>query len=273
MIYHTYTPSPPLSDFVHSFWASSYTESHPRVRILPRGTVELVINLTDDEICLYTSTHSEQSQRLPGIVISGAYAGAVDIDPMRHASMMGVHFKPGGAFALFGAAVGEIANIHLALEALWGRLAGELRERLCSASTARQRFWILEDTLTARLQGTIDHPAVPLALGLFGSEGTGNSVRAVAQRVGLSQRRFIQLFTAHVGLTPKLFCRILRFQHVREFVNQTSTLNWAQLALAGGYYDQSHLIRDFRKFSGLSPTDYLSRLGDIPQRSHALPIG
>jgi AraC-like DNA-binding protein len=87
--------------------------------------------------------------------------------------------------------------------------------------------------------------------------GVGDSVRAVAKRVGLSQRRFIQVFTAQVGLTPKLFCRVLRFQHVREVVVQASTLNWAQLALSCGYYDQSHLIHDFQEFSGLRPTDYL----------------
>jgi transcriptional regulator GlxA family with amidase domain len=67
------------------------------------------------------------------------------------------------------------------------------------------------------------------------------------------------VFTAQVGLTPKQFCRVLRFQHVRQFVHQASTLNWAQLALACGYCDQSHLIRDFQEFSGLRPTEYLGR--------------
>jgi transcriptional regulator GlxA family with amidase domain len=75
--------------------------------------------------------------------------------------------------------------------------------------------------------------------------------------VGLSERRFIQVFSAHIGLTPKMFCRVLRFQHVREVVNRAATLNWAQVALTCGYYDQSHLIRDFQQLSGLCPSDYL----------------
>jgi len=68
------------------------------VRILPRGTIELVINLSEDEVRIYDSGQPARCLRFPGIVISGAYAGALDIDPMQHASMMGVHFRPGGAY-------------------------------------------------------------------------------------------------------------------------------------------------------------------------------
>ena len=273
MRYFSHEPARPLGDFIHSFWDSTYAPSHPRVRILPRGTIEIVINLSEDEVRVYDSGQPEHCRRFPGIVVSGAYAGALDIDPMQHASMMGVHFKPGGAFPFFGAAVGELANSHLALEILWGRSAIELREKLCSAATTQQRFQILEETLTARLRCFSEHPAVSLALGIFGPAGIGDSVRAVAERVGLSQRRFIQVFTAQVGLTPKLFCRVLRFKHAREFLNQPETLNWSQVALACGYYDQSHLIHDFQEFSGLSPTDYLCVPGNGLMRSHVLVLG
>jgi AraC-like DNA-binding protein len=273
MRFDFHEPGPPLGDFVHSFWDSTYTSSHPRLRILPSGTVELVINLTEDEIRIYAPGQPGGFRRFPGIVVSGTYAGALDIDPMQHASMMGVHFRPGGAFRFFGAAVGELANIHLALEVLWGRSAIELREKLCAAVTPQKRLQILEETLKARLQWSTEHPAVSLALDIFGPSGSGDSVRAVAKRVGLSERRFIQLFTAHIGLTPKLFCRVLRFHRVRQVVNQTATLNWTQLALTCGYYDQSHLIRDFREFSGLSPTDYLCLCNDRVLRNYVPVIG
>jgi AraC-like DNA-binding protein len=257
MHYLSHEPAPPLGDFIHHFWHCADAPSQPRVRILPSGTIELVVNLSEDEIRIYDSARPDRSLRFPGIVVSGTYASALDLDPLQHASVMGVHFKPGGAFALFGAAVAEFANSHLSLEVLWGRPAVELRERLCSAATPQKRFRILEETLKARLRWSSEHPVVSRALDMFGPSGIGDSVRAVAKRAGLSERRFIQVFTAQVGLTPKLFCRVLRFQHVRKVVNQAATLNWAQLALACGYYDQSHLIRDFQEFSGVCPTDYL----------------
>jgi AraC-like DNA-binding protein len=241
------------------------------VRILPSGANELVINLSEDEIRIYDSGQPESCRRFPGIVVAGTYAGALDIDPMQRASILGVHFRPGGAFPFFGEAVGELANRHVALEVLWGRSATELREKLCSAPTSQKRFQILEEALTDRLQHFSEHPAVSLALDIFGPAGIGASVRAVAKRVGLSERRFIQVFTAQVGLTPKLFCRVLRFQHVRQVVNRPATLNWAQLALDCGYYDQSHLIHDFQEFSGLRPTDYLC-LRDKPLSRDHVPV-
>lgn len=257
MRYSSHQPAPPLGDYIHNFWHCADVPFDPRVRIFPSGTVELVVNLCEDEVRIYDSAQPDRYLRFPGIVVSGTYAGALDIDPLQHASIMGVHFRPGGAFPFFGAAVAEVANSHVALEALWGRPASELRERLCWAATPRKRFQILAEALIARLRWRSEHPAVSLALDIFGPSGSGDSVRAVAERVGLSERRFIQVFATQVGLTPKLFCRVLRFQHVREVVNQAATLNWPQLALACGYYDQSHLIRDFQEFSGLSPTDYL----------------
>lgn len=171
MRYSSHEPAPPLGKFIHNFWHFTDAPSHPRQRILPSGTNELVINLREDEVRINDSKQPEGYQRFPGIVVSGAYAGAFDIDPSQNASIMGVHFRPGGAFPFFGAAVAEFANSHLALEVLWGRPAIELRERLCAAATPQKRFQILEETLKARLRWLSEHPAVSLALDIFGPDG------------------------------------------------------------------------------------------------------
>ena len=100
------------------------------VRILPSGTSELVINLCEDEVRVYDSLQSDRCTRYSGVVVSGPYKGCLMIDPMPHSSIMGVHFKPGGAFPFLGAPADELADMHLDLETLWGRTAAELRERL-----------------------------------------------------------------------------------------------------------------------------------------------
>jgi len=272
MRHSTHKPAPPLGDYIDIFWQCIDAPLHPRAIVLPNGTIELVINLRDDEIRIYDALHPECYQRFPGIVVSGAYAGAFVVDPSQRRSIMGVHFKPGGAFRFLGPAVGELASTHLALETLWGRLATELRERLCAAATPQKRFQILEEILISRLQSVSEHPAVSFALDLFGPAGISDSVRAVAKRIGLSQRRFVQVFTSQVGLTPKLFCRVLRFKHAREFVDQGATPDWSQVALACGYYDQSHLIHDFQELSGLSPTEYLRLPSNPLARNHVRPL-
>lgn len=268
MQYCSCRPAPPLREFVHGFWHSTYTPSQPRVRILPSGTIELVVNLSEDQIRVYDFRNPKTIQCFPGIVVAGAYAGALDIDPMQHASMMGIHFRPGGGYPFFGVALRELVNSHLSLELLWGSAATELREKLCSATTPQQRFQILEQSLCARLHQSTQHPAVSLALDMFGVAGTGGSVKAVANRVGLSQRRFIQVFGSQIGLTPKLFCRVMRFNHVLESVERATKPNWCQMATDCGYVDQSHLIRDFQGFCGLSPADYLCLPSNRRIRSH-----
>ena len=78
-------------------------------------------------------------------------------------------------------------------------------------------------------------------------------MRKLARDAGLSDRRFIEVFRAEVGLNPKLFNRIARFQGVLEKVDPLPEPAWEQVALEYGYFDQSHLIRDFVEFSGFQP--------------------
>jgi AraC-like DNA-binding protein len=80
--------------------------------------------------------------------------------------------------------------------------------------------------------------------------------------MGISPRRFIQVFTQQVGITPKLFCRIQRFQSALNLIQHRQRHNWTQLALACGYYDQAHFANEFRVFSGLSPTAYFQVRGN-----------
>jgi methylphosphotriester-DNA--protein-cysteine methyltransferase len=103
------------------------------------------------------------------------------------------------------------------------------------------------------------HYAVSTALEFFRQHQAGPRVRETAKYLGLSQRRFIQVFKTEVGMTPKLFSRIQRFQQIRSFIQQTPAPNWADLAVDLGYFDQSHLIREFLEFSGFTPTDYVNR--------------
>ncbi|HYG63207.1 MAG TPA: helix-turn-helix domain-containing protein [Thermoanaerobaculia bacterium] len=259
MHYRSHTPAAPLSSFIERFWLCSDAPPHARERILPSGTIELVINLREDEIRTYDSSQPDRCTRYSGAVVSGTYSRFFVIDPFQHASILGVHFKPGGAFPFLGLPADELADAHVDLGWLWGAQAAELRERLCAAATAAARFSLLEQALLSRLiHSPARHGAVPAALGAFGQTGSEVRVREVAERVGLSHRRLIQVFAAEIGMTPKLYCRVRRFQRARALA-QTAAPDWASIAVDCGYFDQSHLIRDFLAFSGLSPADYLRR--------------
>lgn len=265
-----HTPAPALRGFVDRFWLCSDAPSHDRERIHPSGTVELVINLREDEVRIYDPDRPARARRFAGAVVSGTYARPFVIDPRQHASIIGVHFYPGGAFPFLGPRADELANDHVDLATLWGRAAGELRERLCESASAAERFAIMEQTLLRQLARPLKcHPAVSAALRAFEQSHGCVDVRRVARQVELSDRRFIEVFAAEVGLTPKRFCRVLRFQHARAEIGRNSAPDWARPALECGYFDQSHLIHDFREFAGMSPTSYVRQRNQPLLHNHA----
>jgi AraC-type DNA-binding domain-containing proteins len=274
MFYKTYTPGPPLDAFVDYFWLFEGGQTPRNERIIPSGTSELVVNLRDDEVRIQDREHPAKLQRFSGGVLSGAYSSVFVIDAMQHESMLGVHFKPGGAFRFLGTSATDLTDEHVDLVDLWGQSALELRERLCAASTDRNKFHVMKEVLNYRLsRSRKGHTAVPIALLLLGPTGKGARVRDVAREVGICQRRLNQVFAAQVGLSPKLYSRILRFERARALADQHRPLDWAQLAATCGYFDQSHLINDFQEFSGLSPCEYVHHhQPDSRLKSHHVPI-
>jgi AraC-like DNA-binding protein len=99
-----------------------------------------------------------------------------------------------------------------------------------------------------------NHPVVTFAMRAFLS---GGSVTQIAQRTGYSHRHFVEIFWSQVGLTSKRFHRLYRFRRVVETVHNQTGVDWPEVGLSLGYFDQAHLIHDFREFSGLTPTEYL----------------
>lgn len=268
-VYHTYIPRPPLADFVHKFWLyEGDNMPHAKERRLPDGSLELVINLHEDSIRVYDRQHTDQFQHFRGCVISGPHSECFVIDTACQVSIMGVHFKPGGAFPFFPLPADELQEAHVPLDILWGTSASDLREQLLEARIAESRFRILEQSLLAHAARPLArHPAVAFALQQFQGVPPYPNTRMVAdviEHIGLSQRRFIQVFREEVGLTPKLFCRVQRFQEVLHLIEKSQQIEWIDIALTCGYFDQAHFIHDFRAFSGLNPGAYFTQRGEHP---------
>jgi AraC-like DNA-binding protein len=270
--YHFTTPDRPLAGFVERFWHLSDAPSHSKERIMPSGTMELVINLHEDEVRIYDGKCPERCKRFSGSVVAGPYGGPLVIDTREHAAIIGIHFKPGGAFPFLGVAANELANSHVDLAALWGPSAVELRERLHEAAIPLERLHILERALMDHLFRPLErHPAVSFALHAWERNESDLSVGEVAREAGVSHRRFIQLFERETGMSPKLFFRVRRFQRALASAQRRAGPDWARLALEAGYCDQSHFIRDFQIFSDLSPGEYGRQRSEDVMQNH-VPI-
>lgn len=254
----SYRPRPPLADLVDRLWLSQGSApAHPMERLLPDATVELIINLHQDRIHLYDRNDYHRCGTAPGCIVSGPRSQFFVIDTQDQMATMGVHFWPGGAFPFFRVPLSKLADQSVALDLLWGSAAAELRERLLATSTPATRFRVLEAFLLEQLATPRKrHPAVSFGIQQLRAVEQ-QSVAHVVDKAGFSQRRFIQLFSEQVGLAPKRFCRVSRFQRIIQLVHGTGEVDWAELAVDCGYYDQAHFIHDFQSFAGITPTTYL----------------
>jgi AraC-like DNA-binding protein len=207
--------------------------------------------------------------------VVGARSTYEIIDNSDLTCIIGLVFQPGGFSALMGAPADLFANRFINLEDLWGREAAALRDRLVQLPAPNARLAFLEAFLCRKLalrpsRSPLDaHPAVGFALDRFRHVPSAISVAEVARGTGWSERRFSQLFREHVGLPPKVWCRIQRFQHAVRQLHGGPEIRWDDLALDCGYYDQSHFANEFRAFSGIDISTY-SAAGRTPWANHVL---
>lgn len=236
-------PSGPLADFVDLIWISEhYSAPHAQERLMPGGAMSVVI------------TWNAQGEIWRGA--SGVQTKSLTLDTSKPFSVAGVSFKAGGGFPFFPMPAGELHNLTVPLDAVWGRRADDVCEQLMDAPTPPRKAGVLECALLAAARGRLDrHGAVRHAISQLSRQRT---VASVADGIGLSQRRFIEIFRNEVGVTPKSFSRVRRFQHVLGAVEDMQDVDWSGVALSAGYFDQAHFIHDFRDFAGVSPSTYLT---------------
>jgi len=261
-----YIPHLPLCKFVDYFWfVEGWDLPHTRERLFPSARMELVIDLSENKALQNSRGSCSPTNKLQTPILSGAYSESSIIEIAPLSCMIGIQFKPGGSFPFFNPPADELHNKRVALTDLWGMTALKVQEQLLAAPTVDACFHLLEQILLAQTVKILKlHPAVVYALDEFQQTSSGYAVADVVAQTGLSSRRFIQLFREQVGLTPKLFCRIQRFQQSLEAIAREKEIKWISVANACGYFDQAHFINEFRAFSGLNPTAYLTQRGENP---------
>ncbi len=257
MIFATRRPAPPLDAHISALWLF-HCAPRPFAleRVLPNGGAQLIVNLKEDQTRTYDAA-SGRCRALPGSTLGGVATRFQIIDTAEQEHVAGVVFRPGGTTAFFPTPAHALTDNDVPLDALWGaRATARLREQLLDASTPEAALDVLEWTLRAALLGRTRHPAVAFALDAFMRRPDVGRVGDVKDAIGLSPKRFIERFKAEVGVTPKRYCRLLRFQHAVRRAHAAQAVDWTEVAAASGYFDQAHFIHDFREFSGLTPTAY-----------------
>lgn len=166
---------------------------------------------------------------------------------------VGAMLQPGVSRALFDVPAEELAERHVAVEDLWGSNSLDIRSQLLEINSLQQRLDIFESFLVSKLPEDADvHPAVMYALSQLSPVA---DIGRIVMETGYSHKHFIELFRSFVGLSPRLYCRLLRLQEVLKSIDGSNS-RWIQIAAEHGYSDQAHFNREFREFTGLSPGEY-----------------
>jgi AraC-like DNA-binding protein len=176
----------------------------------------------------------------------GLWSGYHIMTAPQNTQIINVSFKPGGAYPFLQLPLAELNNQIVALDAIWGNLAGEIRQRLYAAPTIQARF----------------------------------ALQALSDSIGISQKHLIAQFKRMVGGTPKELARLYRFQRVLHRLDPTRPVDLSLVPRQSSYYDQSHLSKEFEAFTGHNPTDYLRLRDQVyvehPEQDHytnQLPTG
>jgi AraC-like DNA-binding protein len=229
---HEQPPIAPFSRWVECGWFLDSAQPIAGHRVPPDGCLDIVYDRTDGLRVIGTMTR-EQRFHFP-----------------QGAQLAGIRFRPGMAGTFLGVHAVELTDASVPLEDLWSRRARDLKRQLDDAGSMQAVMHILLGNLPAPAAALTPTQRAIESLAI----AHGNAdLEVAARQANLSPRHFRRRCLEESGLPPKLLCRVLRFRHACRMAGEEDRLNWPDIALEAEYFDQSHLIRDFQKFTGHAP--------------------
>ena len=251
MLYREIQPSPALARFVECFWTLESDAGTPATqpeRLLPDGCVELILNFGER---FREHKDDGKAERQPQHLLVGQMTRPILITPTGSVQLLGARFHPGGTLPFFRFPMQELTNRVTDLEALSSEFQNDLI-RCGDEASSVLKIAAVEKLLVERVRSCRHDSSLVSLVTKLVQNGGQVSVDQLATDAGVSSRQLQRRFLLEVGIGPKLLSRILRFQQIFRAVDRRDD-GWAAVAADCGYYDQAHLIRDFREFARQTP--------------------
>jgi AraC-like DNA-binding protein len=225
----------------------------------PSGSVGLIVGFGPPVGVAYPRRRAGSAATVTSFV-AGLHDSYAVVESAEWQHGVQVELTPIGAHMLLGVPMHAFANRVVALEELVGTVAARLAERLSEAASWEGRFAVLDDLLASRLAAAREpSPAIARAWWRLSETGGRLGIAALGRELGSSRQYLVAGFREEVGLPPKTLARILRFQGAIRLLERDGGSRLTSIAHRSGYYDQAHFNRDFREFSGRTPTEFLAR--------------
>ena len=247
MQYAEVDPAPPLAQYVRCIWSfdDDSGQGAPQ-RIVPDGRPELVVHCT----LPYREIEAGRAIAQTRILFAGQLTRPLWLKPGPRSRVIGVRFHPAGAYRFLGQPLDTFTDVRVAVASLWPEEETRLWSEVSAAKETSTRIKAIERFVERRI----------VASGVAEDEIVSRCVAAmqeeVATQAGIGRRQLERRFRKVVGISPGTLSDILRFRRVFDAIEHDSARPWTDAAAAAGYYDQSHLVRDFRRFVGCTPTEF-----------------
>ncbi len=257
-----YAPRTALAPFIKSISIIKRDDNAPEIFHIPDGSTTLFLRLRS----LAAKSANGDFPKTSGVInLIGTRTRAVRKSPGSVPLAIAVRFRPGGAYPFFDLPFSEITDQIVSLEDVWRDESARLDDFLWVADDNRSRLTLLQDALQRRLLRQAKHNSELLRMGraairLIETSNEIPRIEDLSNRLGVGSRRLRRSFDTLIGISPKQFARITRLQNVIKTVKQTAVLDWASVAVDTGYYDQAHLISDFKRLTGTTPGAFAQEL-------------
>ena len=263
MIFETFAPRAPFDRFIESiFHLKHFQPDHSIERVVPTGHLFIIFELDGFTRHTYDNESLVPNADFTQAWISGIHQNYLSISAHEDSEMLVIQFKAFGARPFLHLNMDSIADrVVAAADILDGELL-ELRSDLKSAPTSADKFSTVEAWLERRFEPDLAAPEPVIDVITLLQKQPASKLKTVLDAYNGSQKHLIAQFRKHVGITPKQYQRVLRFNDVFVAMQSDQFLSWADIAQMCGYSDQSHFIREFRNFSGFSPESFLNQAFD-----------
>ncbi len=256
MRYQEYQPPSELASWIKLFWVfeSRSNDSVPET-IVADGFPELIIHFRSP---FAEVDRAGEFLKQPAAVACGQLTRPLVLHSSLDAGMIGIRFQPSGMAPILSTSMQSLTDARVPAEELFVDI-DQLVEEIVESSNDAQRIAACHRFLFRSIDLDRENFCVRRALESIRQTRGSISVESLATLMGRSRRSLELAFQREVGTSPKMYCRITRFRHLFDAMSMKSqSVSWVELALDSGFFDQSHLIRDFRQFAGASPTAFLT---------------
>jgi len=249
-------PTGILSKYIQNYFIVETYNSidfMPKERVYPNGNATMVFHYGSP-----SKFQKKDSSKYiePNLVICGQQTSYYDLSLSGKTGMILIVFRPHGVKSFFNFPITELLNENLSLQDLINNETIELEDKLFNSPNNRQRITLLENFLIKRLVHNNEFKRVEHAINIIDNSKGQIKAQDIAHEVCLGIKQFERTFSKYVGINPKKYASIVRFQNVIQTKRKHKNSSMFQLAFDNGYYDQSHFIHDFKSYTGLSPKEF-----------------